>query len=416
MIPTAKTHGGLDILSDMPHVVQRCIAGLALAALCLAGGCVPMSGPGRSLPLDSSLLAVDVRFPAPLARDHSLVEVFFVEGAFPGATESLPELIPASFVKKSRAYLLDPEPGSYTVVAVGSNIAPNWNRHSVADGVMRTVVNDDPGHVVVFPAELVEQTRTEVRAGEVAFVGELRVRRGLRINADVVAQDDLQPRIAERIRPGVTSADGFGGWVSMTWLPDLEHTRLIRDPMVRRSFFDGALDDLAPSPWARFVEGSAPRAIAEARAAERERARPLNPSPLKRRTMPAPPPTNDAPEPESESASEPATESASGSATGSASEPVPVREVERPTLPGVAPDSPLAQIAIGMHHGDVNRILGEPEERNDRLTASAWIPFNTGRGARLVDWIYPGLGRVTFSVETGTLRVYEVVPESGGAR
>ncbi|NIW86578.1 MAG: hypothetical protein GWN09_08285, partial [Gammaproteobacteria bacterium] len=78
----------------------------------------------QSVPTDvsisskSSLLAVDVRYPIPLSRDPSLVRVFFVRGPIHGGLEELPELIPASFVKWSRAYLLDPEPGTYSLVAV----------------------------------------------------------------------------------------------------------------------------------------------------------------------------------------------------------------------------------------------------------------------------------------------------------
>jgi hypothetical protein len=69
-----------------------------------------------------------------------------------------------------------------------------------------------------------------------------------------------------------------------------------------------------------------------------------------------------------------------------------------------------------MHHGDVLKILGEPDDRQERLTAKAWIPFYTGPGAQLTDWIYDGVGRVVFSMHTGTLEVFDVVPDRGEPR
>jgi hypothetical protein len=80
---------------------------------------------------------------------------------------------------------------------------------------------------------------------------------------------------------------------------------------------------------------------------------------------------------------------------------------------GLPPGSPLAKIELGMHHSEVRRILGDPDDRRNRLTAKAWIPFYTGPGARLTDWIYDGVGRVVFSLHTGTLEVFDVVHDPG---
>jgi len=400
---------GPDTLTGVRRFDLQATTWLSAAALAWATACASPPVP-QTLPASSSLLAVDVRFPTPLARDHSLVEVFFVRGAIDADASAPPELVPASFVKRSRAYLVDPVPGSYAVAAVGSNIAPSWIDDPVAGGVTRTVDRRDPGHVVILPRERIEATRTEVRAGEVAYVGDLRVRRGDRIHAGAQTQGALQAQIAEAIRPGVTTEAGFGGWVSMTWTPDLEHTRLLQSPELRRAFFEEAIVDLEPSAWAGFVESRAPREVIEARVLENAVGPPVNPSPRKRRTLPAPSP------PEAPTAPETAAET---DRPDPADAPPAAESAVTPNAdppPGVPPDSPLAQISIGMHHGTVSRILGEPDERVDRLTATAWIPFNTGRGARLIDWIYDGVGVVTFSVETGTLRVYEVVPDAPHAR
>ena len=73
------------------------------------------------------------------------------------------------------------------------------------------------------------------------------------------------------------------------------------------------------------------------------------------------------------------------------------------------PSSPLAEIELGMSHEDVRRILGAPDDRIDRITAKAWIPFYTGPGAHLRDWIYENEGRIVFSLDDGSLEVLDVV-------
>jgi hypothetical protein len=94
---------------------------------------------------------------------------------------------------------------------------------------------------------------------------------------------------------------------------------------------------------------------------------------------------------------------------------------ERRRFPGIPPESPLSTIEAGMKHDEVLRILGSPDERIDRLTASAWIPFHDSPTDNLRDWIYRGKGRVVFSLFQGSLEVVDVVydPEqrtSWGAR
>jgi hypothetical protein len=83
------------------------------------------------------------------------------------------------------------------------------------------------------------------------------------------------------------------------------------------------------------------------------------------------------------------------------------------TFAGLPPGSPLAKIEYGMHHGEVHEMLGDPDARRDRMTAKAWIPFYNGPGARLIDWIYYGVGTVVFSLHSGTLEVFDVIPDSG---
>jgi hypothetical protein len=347
-------------------------------------------------------LAVDVLFPAPRSRDPSLVQVFFVRGPIHGGLDELPELIPASFVKWSRAYLLDPEPGTYSVVAVTSAYAPPWNDYPIA-GVTKTIWSGTSSDAMIFPAELIHRTTTTIAPGHVAFMGALRVRRGDRINAKAVFQDDLQRRIAERIRPGVTSESGLAGWLKRTRMVNLEEPSLSNEVGDRESFFDDALADLGDSPWARVIARAAPHEATAARS----------------RTQ-APSPKSTAPIPEAVAAKPEAATLEPAAATAELQSPTSEPDASPPSpkpqrFPGLPPGSLLSEVEFGMSHRDVRKILGAPDDRIDRLTAKAWIPFYTGPGANLREWIYEGKGRVVFSLHNGQLKVLDVVydPDEG---
>jgi hypothetical protein len=370
---------------------------------------VPLLSGCQSIPADvsisskSSLLAVDVLYPIPLSRDPSLVQVFFVRGPIHGELEELPELIPASFVKNSRAYLLDPEPGTYSLVAVTSAVAAPFDDYPVAGGVTKTTLPGTIANAMIFPVELIHQTRTTIAPGGVAFMGALRISPGDRINANAVFQDDLQKRIAERIHPRATSKSGLAGWFTRTWMVDLEETSFSNEAGDRESFFDDALTDLGDSPWAQVIARAAPREATAARS-----------------SAPAPGPKSTAPTPEAVAArpqsAPPEPKSAAPDPKGATPEPeASPPSPNRRRFPGLPPGSPLAEIEFGMSFDEVQEILGDPDDRIDRLTAKAWIPFYTGRGAYLRDWIYEGEGRVVFSLDDGSLEVLDVVydPDEG---
>jgi hypothetical protein len=354
------------------------------------------------------VLAVDVLFPAAL-RDPSLVQVFFMKGPLVDGMGELPQPIPASFVKWSRAYLLDPEPGTYSVVAVTAEYAPPWNERPIA-GVTDTVWSGTSSDAMIFPAELIHRTETTVAPGEVAFVGALRVRRGDHINADAVPQDDLQKRIAERLRPGATSESGLSGWLKRTRVVDLEKTTLSNQPADRESFLEAALADFGASPWA----GVIPR---EAESAPTPVASRATPEPVVQSPVPIPEPVAAKPQPMVAAPQVSPAEPEPTVVEPTVAEPTVVSAVPKPSpaapepppFPGVPPDSPLAKVKLGMRHDDVLAILGNPDDRIDRLTARAWIPFYDGPDANLRDWIYAGRGRVVFSLYEGTLKVIDVV-------
>jgi hypothetical protein len=360
-----------------------------LALVPLLSGCQSTPEPVAISP-SSSLLAVDVLFPTPLGRDPSLVQVFLVRGAIHLGTQEIPELIPASFVKNSRAYLLDPEPGTYSLVAVAAAVAAPLSDHPVAGGVARTTLSGTIADAMIFPVELIHRTRTAVGRGDVAFMGALRVAAGERIKAGAVFQDALQRRLAERIRPGASSSSGLAGWFTLAWMVDLEKTSLDNEAADRAAFLDVALGDLGVSPWAQVVARAAPAEPTPTTAS----------APATKAGVPSPAKTRSRTRYRIEEPREPQPRPPESA--------VPARP-ERRRVPGIPAESPLAEIEIGMDFQEVRRILGEPDDRLDRTTSRAWIPFYAGPGAYLRDWIYEGRGRVVFSRHGGSLEVVDVV-------
>ena len=377
-----------------------------MALVLLLSGCQSVPATDAAISPGSSLLALDVVFPAPLSRDPSLVQVFFVKGPIHAGLEELPDLIPATFVKWDRAYLLDPEPGTYSVVAVTAAYAPPWNDYSIV-GVTKTTWSRTSSDAMVFPAELIHRTMTTIGPGRVAFMGTLRVRRGEHINAKTQFQDDLQRRIAQRIRPGVTSKSGIAGWLERTRMVNLEETSLSNEVADRESFFDDAQADLGNSPWAELIARAAPPEATPARSRARA------PEPKSAVPIPevvAPTPKVAAPTPYAAREPEAATEELPSLPPESEAAPA---SPEPRRFQGLPPGSLLSEVEFGMSHHDVRRILGTPDDRIDRLTAKAWIPFYMGPGANLRDWIYEGRGRVVFSLYRGKLEVIDVVYDPG---
>ena len=372
-------------MSRTPGTPRCLLSWVALVQL--ASGCQSTPVADVFISAKSSLLAVDVVFPVPLGRDPSLVQIFLVKGSIHGGWEELPELIPASFVKGSRAYLLDPEPGTYSLVAVTSAVAAPLHERPVAGGVTATTFSGTLAVATIFPAELIHRTETTIDPGGVAFMGALRVVDGERIDANAVFRDELQKRIAERLRPGASSQAGLSSWFTMAWMPDLEETSLSNEAGDREAYHEAALRDLGDSPWAQVIARALPREATMAGS-----------------TTPATGPKSAAVMPEVVAAKP----------QSAATEPKPSPpSPEQRRIPGIPPDSPLAEIEVGMSYSDVRKILGDPDDRIDRATAKAWIPFYTGPGAYLRDWIYKGRGRVVFSLHGGSLHVLDVVYDPG---
>ena len=294
------------------------LSGLALLSAC-------QSAPVTDVWISpqSSMLAVDVLFPEPLNRDPSLVQAWFLKGPVPGQGEALAEPIPATFVKWSRAYLLDPEPGIYSLVAVAAEYAPPWNDEPI-DGITQTTSSGISADAVIFPAELIRRTTAAVAPGQAVFLGLLEVRRGDHISADAVPADDLQARLANRIRPGVTGLTGIRAWLARARVVDRENTTFSNLPADREAFLANARADLGESPWTAVLARQAPAPSV---------------SPVARRTAPAPSPK---PAPKIET---PAPSQAKSEVEAAAPPPVPIRE---PAPPATPPQAAVAEPSRGI--------------------------------------------------------------------
>lgn len=72
--------------------------------------------------------------------------------------------------------------------------------------------------------------------------------------------------------------------------------------------------------------------------------------------------------------------------------------------------SKMAEVTNGMADTDVRRILGEPDSSKSYQTGKAWIPYYYGPDTARTEYIYKGIGRITFSRNrySGGLKVIRV--------
>jgi hypothetical protein len=241
--------------------------------LIILSGCQSMPPKHIEVSPSSSVLGVNVDFTyydyydrvtRALARATNsiplLAGVVFVKEPLHGRLT--PELIPASWIKGSRAYLLNPEPGTYFVVAVSFalNIPNTSTSGSLGGGVTGSLsTGGSVGHTVILTEEMIQQTKTTIAPSGVEFMGALRIVPGDRINAKAEFQDDLQKQMAEDIRPGVTSATGLSGQFTMTWMVDLEKSSVTDAASDLEKFSLDAADDFEKSPWSQIVPGGLER-------------------------------------------------------------------------------------------------------------------------------------------------------------
>ncbi len=258
----------------MLRTLRRAVV-LLSTLLPFISGCQSMPPKHIEVSPSSSVLGVDVDFMAHYSGVNRamsnfmkagpvLAEVVLLKEPLHGRLEpeEIPELIPASWINGSRAYLLNPEPGTYSVVAVSfaMRLPSTGSSIPLGGGVTASVsTGGSVVHMVMLTEELIRQTKTTVAPSGVEFMGALRIVSGDRINAKAEFQDDLQRLMTEVLRPGVTDATGLSGYMTMTWMVDLEKSSVTDAASELEKFSLDAADDFEKSPWSQIVPGGLER-------------------------------------------------------------------------------------------------------------------------------------------------------------
>ena len=110
-------------------------------------------------------------------------------------------------------------------------------------------------HMVMLTEEMIQQTKTTVAPYGVEYMGALRIVAGDRINAKAEFQDDLQKLMTEVLRPDAIDATGLFGYMTLTWMVDLEKSSVTNAASDLEKFSLDAADDFANSPWSQIVPG-----------------------------------------------------------------------------------------------------------------------------------------------------------------
>jgi hypothetical protein len=210
----------------------------------------------------SSVLGVDVSYPVAWTLDPRPSTVLFIKEPPGGNLQEVFEVIAASFIRKTRAYLLNPEPGTYYVVAASFATAMPMQGVSmpVGGGVSVGVAAGGSSVLsVILTEEMIQQTKTAIVPSSVEFMGALRLRAGDRVNAKAEFQDDLQEQMAEVIRPGVTLATGLSGYMTGTYMVNPDKSSVTDSASDLEKFSLGAADDFSKSPWSQIVPGGLKR-------------------------------------------------------------------------------------------------------------------------------------------------------------
>jgi hypothetical protein len=217
--------------------------------------------PNLPVSSSSSILGVDVVHLAHLLPDPHPDDVFFLrEPSGGGGPENRGEVIRASWINGKRAYLLNPEPGTYYVVAAGYSYALPTQSSTASVGSHVSVsisVAGRAAYVIVFPDDLIHETQTTIAPSCVTFMGGLRFLPGDRVNANAQLQGDLQRHVAEVLVPGSTSASGFSGYLTRIYMVNLEKSSVSNETSNRENFMQKAADDFAKSSFSQIVSNPA---------------------------------------------------------------------------------------------------------------------------------------------------------------
>ncbi len=242
------------------------------ALLFLLVGCQSMPPTDIEVSPESSVLGVDVAilpwggsvgraFLRATGSMPKLTGVVFLKEPVDGHLEEGAELIPASWINGSRAYLLNPEPGAYLVVAVfyAYNLPSTNTSTSLGGGVSATATTGGQlGQSMMLPADIVRQTRTTVSPGQVEFGGALQIEilpgesAPIAIHEGTVFEDESERRLAELLHPGVTTRSKWAPGASVT-MANPKASSVSGGASDRERFLVDARSDFGESPWAEII-------------------------------------------------------------------------------------------------------------------------------------------------------------------
>lgn len=79
----------------------------------------------------------------------------------------------------------------------------------------------------------------------------------------------------------------------------------------------------------------------------------------------------------------------------------------------IPPSSPFAQLNYGMGEGEVASLIGQPTDRDARITGKNFNPFYYGTDTHRETWFYKGMGRLQFNSRGRLIEAYYNVDERG---
>ncbi len=192
-----------------------------------------------------------------------LTGVIFLKEPVDGHLKGGAELISASWINGSRAYLLNPEPGAYLVVAVfyAYNLPSTNTSTSLGGGVSATATTGGQlGQSMMLPAGIVRQTRTAIGPGQVSFGGALQIEilpgesAPIGIHQDMVFEDESDRRMAELLQPGVTTRSRWSP--SSFTMANPKACSISRGASDRERFLVDARSDFGESAWAEVIRSA----------------------------------------------------------------------------------------------------------------------------------------------------------------
>ncbi len=242
------------------------------ALLFMLVGCQSMPPTDIEVSPESSVLGVDVAilpwggsvgraFLRATGAMPILTGVVFLKEPVDGNLEEGAELVPASWINGSRAYLLNPEPGAYLVVAVfyAYNMPSTSTSTSLGGGVTVTATTQGQlGQSMMLPAGIVRQTRTTIGPGRVEFGGALQIEilpgesAPIAIHEGTVFEDESERRLAELLHPGVTTRSKWVPGASVM-MANPKASSVSGGASDREKFLVDARSAFGGSPWAEIL-------------------------------------------------------------------------------------------------------------------------------------------------------------------